>query len=555
VALYHKYVKADYTSYEDFKVNFNVEPPENFNFAYDVVDEMAVNEPDKVAMVWCEPGGEERIFTFADMKRYSDKTASFLKGMGVKRGSPVMIMLKRHYQFWFTIIALHKLGAVAIPATVLLTVKDIVYRIDAADLEMIICTSKDGVPDNIRAAVSESGHDVKMVCTGQEQDMVDFDAELEKASEDFVRPTGEEKTTNDDISLAYFTSGTTGHPKLVRHDFTYPLAHIHTAKFWQQVDEDGLHLTISETGWAKAMWGKLYGQWLSGCAIFAYDLDKFDPNDMLSKIENYRITSLCCPPTMFRYFLRADMDKYDLSSLRHCSVAGEPLSPEIYDEWLQKTGLKLYEGFGQTETTLALGTFKWMEPNPGSMGKPSPGYDIDIINEAGKRCRAGEVGEIIIKANPNGQVGMFREYFKAPELMEKVWKMGFYHTGDMAWRDEHGYFWYVGRADDVIKSSGYRIGPFEVESALLEHAAVLECAITGVPDELRGQIVKATIVLSKGYEPSEELKVELQNHVKKVTAPYKYPRIVEFVKELPKTISGKIRRTELRARDAGKASE
>ncbi|AUG56916.1 MAG TPA: acetyl-CoA synthetase [Ruminiclostridium sp.] len=547
-----KYVsQVNFNSYDEFIKSFEVRVPDNFNFAYDVVDEIARTTPDKVAIVWCNDKGEEAVFTFGQLKYYSDKAANFFKSVGIKKGDPVMLILKRRYEFWFCILALHKLGAVCIPATHLLTAKDIVYRNNAADIKMIVTVNEEDVIKHVEDAQKESPTlKFKALVGGSREGWYDFNSELEKADENFVRPTGEEATKNSDTSLIYFTSGTTGMPKMVQHDFTYPLGHILTAKYWQNVQEDGLHLTVADTGWAKAVWGKIYGQWTAGSAVFVYDYDKFVPKELLEVIVKYGVTTFCAPPTIYRFFIKEDLTKYDFSKLKYCVVAGEPLNPEVYNQFYKATGLKLMEGYGQTECTVALATYSWMDPKPGSMGKPSPGYDIDIVDENGNSCDVGEEGQIVIRTDKRIPPGMFNGYYRDEELTKKVWNNGIYYTGDMAWRDEDGYFWFVGRADDVIKSSGYRIGPFEVESALLEHPAVLECAITAVPDPIRGQIVKATVVLAKGYTAGDDLAKELQEHVKTVTAPYKYPRIIEFVDELPKTISGKIRRVEIREQDS-----
>ncbi len=542
--------RVEFDSYEDYYQNFKINVPENFNFAYDVVDEYAATTPDKTAIVWCDEKGDHRTFTFGELKTYSDKTANFFKKAGIKRGDPVMLILKRRYEFWFCILALHKIGAVCIPATHLLTTKDLVYRNNAADIKMIVCVNEPEVIKHVEESLEKSPSLMcKSLVGGSREGWFDFNAELENSSEDFPRPTGSEATVNSDTLLLYFTSGTTGMPKMVRHDYTYPLGHIVTAKYWQNVMDDGLHLTVADTGWAKAVWGKIYGQWLAGSAVFVYDFDKFVPKELLEVIVKYGVTTFCAPPTIYRFFIKEDLTKYDFSKLKYCVVAGEPLNPEVYNQFLNATGLKLMEGYGQTELTVCIVTYPWMTPKPGSMGKPSPGYDITIIDENGNPCDVGEEGQIVIYTDKKKPVGMFMEYYRDQELTKKVWHDDIYYTGDMAWKDEDGYFWFVGRADDVIKSSGYRIGPFEVESALLEHPAVLECAITAVPDPDRGQIVKATVVLSKNYTPSNDLVVELQDHVKKVTAPYKYPRIIEFVTELPKTISGKIRRVEIRDQD------
>ncbi|HHW49581.1 MAG TPA: AMP-binding protein [Clostridiaceae bacterium] len=545
--------RKEFDSYEDFYKNFKINIPENFNFAFDVVDEIAEKEPDKVAIVWCNDKGEEAFFTFGQLKEYSNKAANFFKSIGIKKGDPVMLILKRRYEFWFCLLALHKIGAICIPATHLLTAKDIIYRNNAADIKMIVCVAEDEVIRHVEDSIPKSPTlKYKALIGCNREGWYNLTEELEKASGIFNRPTGPDATCNNDISLLYFTSGTTGMPKMVQHNFVYPLGHIVTAKYWHEVIDGGLHLTVADTGWAKAVWGKIYGQWICGSAIFVYDYDKFIPKELLDVIVKYKVNTFCAPPTIYRFLIKEDLKKYDLSNLKHCSIAGEPLNPEVYYQFLKATGKKVKEAYGQTELTVTIGTFPWMEPKPGSMGKPAPGYDIDIVDENGNSCEVGEEGQIVIRTDKKKPVGMFEGYYRDKELTEKVWHDGIYYTGDMAWRDEDGYFWFVGRADDVIKSSGYRIGPFEVESALLEHPAVLECAITAVPDPIRGQIVKATVVLTKGYTPSDELVVELQNHVKSVTAPYKYPRIIEFVDELPKTISGKIRRVEIREQDKNK---
>ncbi|WP_132015024.1 AMP-binding protein [Hydrogenispora ethanolica] len=550
----HKYTSGEYHSYEEFRENFEIKVPDNFNFAYDVVDELAEQSPDKVAIVWCNDQGEERNFTFADLKFYSDKAANFFRSAGIGKGDPVMLVLKRRHEFWYSLLALHKIGAIAVPATHLLTAKDFVYRNNAADIKMIVCVASPEVIEHVEKAQGDSPSlQTKVLVGGSREGWLDFDAEMAKADSHFEKPTGEAMTRNDNISLLYFTSGTTAFPKMVRHNFTYPLGHIVTAKYWQNVEDGGLHLTVSETGWAKSVWGKIYGQWLAGSAVFVYDFEKFIPRDLLAMVAKHGVTTFCAPPTIYRYLIKEDLSQFDLSKLKYCVVAGEPLNPEIYNQFLKLTGIKLREGYGQTECTMAVGTFPWMEPRPGSMGKPSPGYEVDIVDEEGRSCEVGEVGEIIFRTDIYTPVGIFDGYYRDREMTESVWHDGVYHTRDTAWRDEDGYFWFVGRTDDVIKSSGYRIGPFEVESALIEHPAVLECAVTGVPDPLRGQIVKATVVLTKNYQPGEELVKELQEHVKRVTAPYKYPRVIEFVAELPKTISGKIRRVEIREKDRTEA--
>ncbi len=539
--------KINFSSYEDFMQNFHINVPDNFNFAYDVVDEWARIAPEKKALLWVNEQGESRQFTFADIKRESDKAASYFTQLGIGHGDMVMLIMKRRYQFWIAITALHKIGATVIPATHLLTEKDIIYRANAADIKAIVAVGDDIVVEHINRALPQSPSVKRVISIGPEipEGWEDFNRGCEEAPE-FVRP--EFVNDNDDISLMYFTSGTTGEPKMVAHTFTYPLGHIITAKYWHNLDEDSLHFTLADTGWGKAVWGKYYGQWLVGANVFVYDFEKFKPVDVLHMIHNYGITSFCAPPTVFRFLIREDLTQFDLSTLKYCTIAGEALNPSVYDEWYKLTGIKLMEAYGQTETTVTIGTYPWVEPRPGSMGKKGPVYDIALLTSDGRWAEDGEEGEIVVKTHGKRPVGLFKEYYRDPELTHQQYHDDIYHTGDVAWRDEDGYYWFIGRKDDVIKSSGYRIGPFEVESALMTHPAVVECAITGVPDEIRGQVVKATIVLSKEYKGKEgpELVKEIQDHVKHTTAPYKYPRVVEFVDELPKTISGKIRRVEIR---------
>ncbi|MFV0399264.1 MAG: AMP-binding protein [Oscillospiraceae bacterium] len=518
--------------------------PDNFNFAYDVVDEIAAREPDRRAMVWCNDKGEERFFSFGDMSRYSNRAANLFAKQGIKKGDMVMLVLKRHYQFWFAVLALHKLGAVGIPATNLLTVKDYVYRFEAASVSHIVATAEDGVPGRVEEACkSYSGIKSKMTVRGQQEGWLDFDAALEAESDEFERIP----SSSEDMLLLYFTSGTTGYPKMVTQDHSYPIAHIITAKFWHNIPADGLHLTVSETGWAKSVWGKLYGQWLAAAAIFVYDMDKFVPTLLLEKIAKYKVTTFCAPPTIYRFFIKAGMGEHDFSSVKYATTAGEALNPEVYNRFYEQTGLKLMEGFGQTEVTLLTLNSVGMTARPGSMGKPSPLYDVELVDEEGLSVPPGAVGELVIRL-PRGrkQIGLFQGYYRNEELTRTTMHDGLYHTGDTAWKDEDGYYWYVGRTDDIIKASGYRIGPFEIESVLMEHPSVMECAVTGAPDPVRGTVVKATVVLTGDYSPSEELVKELQDYVKKQTAPYKYPRILEFVEELPKTISGKIKRAQIR---------
>lgn|SRR5271157_2071773 len=551
MSLLNKYLeRTEFKSYEDFIENFRVQVPENFNFAYDVVDVIADEAPDKIALVWCDDLGGEKIMSFSDMKRMSDKAANFFKGIGIKKGDKVMLALKGRYEWWHCMLGLHKIGAIAIPATHMLTAKDIVYRNKLADIKMMIAADEKSLIKAVDEAQKECPTlKLKAVVNGSHEGWIDFNGEVEKAGDHFERPKGKEATNNEDILILYFTSGTVGLPKMVQHNFTYPLGHILTAKYWQNVTDGGLHYTVADTGWAKAVWGKIYGQWLAGSAVFAYDYEVFNPLNLLKKTTEYKVTTFCAPPTIYRFLINEDLSKFDFSSMKYCVVAGEPLNPEVYNKWLQATGLKLMEGYGQTELTVVVGTYPWMEPRPGSMGKPSPGYSIELLNAGGKPCEVGEEGEIVINTVKGIPVGIFDGYYCDEKRTSSVWHDGYYYTGDMAWMDEEGFLWFVGRSDDVIKSSGYRIGPFEVESALITHPAVVECAITAVPDDIRGQVVKATVVLGRDYEPSEALKKELQNHVKNVTAPYKYPRIVEFVPVLPKTISGKIRRVEIRDHD------
>ena len=530
-------------------VDYQYKYPENFNFAYDVVDAIAEAEPGRRAMIWCNPCGEEHVFTYGDLKRYSDKTANMLRAKGIGKGDMVMVVLKRHYQFWFTILALHKLGAVIIPATFLLTKHDIVYRVNSASVKAVICTGQGDVAAHFDESAPECPTlQTKLMVNGERDGWEDFMTEMEKAPESFARVP----TLASDPMILYFSSGTTGNPKMALHPYTYALGHLATAKYWHNVDPEGIHFTIADTGWGKAVWGKLYGQMFMESCVFVYDFEKFVASDILDKVSQYGVTSLCCPPTMFRFFLQEDVKSWDLSRLTYCTIAGEARSPDVFNKWYEATGIKLMEGFGQTETTLLIANLVGMEPKPGSMGKPIPQYDVMIVDEDGQPVQPGVTGEIVVKLDHGKPLGLFDCYYRDEKRTKEAMHDGLYHTGDTAWMDEDGYYWYVGRTDDVIKSSGYRIGPFEIESVLAEHPAVLECAVTGVPDPLRGNVVKATIVLRPGFAASEELKKELQNHVKKETAPYKYPRVVEFVDELPKTVNGKIRRVEIRQNDQGK---
>ena len=546
--------QTSFVSQEDYRKNLHIRVPENFNFGYDVVDAYAAEQPGKEALLWTDDQGAEIRFTFADIKRESDRTASYFQSLGIGKGDVVMLILKRRYEFWFSILALHKLGAVVIPATHLLTKKDVVYRCNTAGIKAIVAAGERVITDHIAAAMPESPTTELLVSVGPEvpEGFLDFHAGIEKAAP-FVRP--ERVNANDDIMMMYFTSGTTGEPKMVAHDFTYPLGHIVTGRFWHNLDENSIHLTTADSGWAKCGWGKFYGQWLCGATLFVYDFDRFHANNLLAMLAKYRVTSFCAPPTIYRYMIKEDMASYDLSALKWGTVAGEPLNPEVFYRFKEFTGVELREAFGQTENSPLALTPKWMAPKPGSIGKPSPHYHIRLLDAEGRDVEPGEEGEICVDISQRRPAGLFVGYYKDEERTREAFAGGVYRTGDMAWCDEEGYYWFIGRADDVIKSSGYRIGPFEVESALISHPAVVECAITGVPDPDRGQVVKATVVLAKGYEPSDELRKELQRHVKQVTAPYKYPRILEFVEELPKTVSGKIQRARLRKQDAEKAGK
>ena len=542
--------QTHFTSEEDYRKNLHFNIPENFNFAYDVMDVWAEEQPDKVALIWTNDEGEEKIFTFADIKRESDQTAAYFASLGIGHGDMVMIILKRRYEWWLTMLALHKLGAIAIPATHMLTKHDIVYRNNRASVRAIVCVGEDYVLTQVSEAMSESQTVHTLISVGPEvpDGFHDWHKEWQNAPA-FVRPN--HVNTNDDTMLMYFTSGTSGEPKMVAHDFLYALGHLTTGVFWHNLSEDSIHLTVADTGWGKAVWGKFYGQWFAGAAVFVFDHEKFTAEKLLRKIEQYHITSFCAPPTVYRFMIREDFSQYDLSSLRYCCTAGEALNAAVYDKFHELTGIRLMEGFGQTETCMTLGTMPWMTPKPGSMGKPNAQYDIDLLKPDGTPCEDGEKGQIVVRVGDVKPLGLFKGYYRDDKLTRQAWHDGIYYTGDMAWRDEDGYYWFVGRIDDVIKSSGYRIGPFEVESALMTHPAVVECAITGVPDDIRGMVVKATVVLGKEWKDKagDELVKELQNHVKHETAPYKYPRIIEFVDELPKTISGKIRRVEIREKD------
>ena len=547
--------QTSFTSEEDFKANLHFKVPENFNFAYDIMDVWAEERPDKLALLWTNEQGAELRFTFQDLKEQTDQTAAYFQSLGIGHGDKVMLILKRHYQWWLAMLGLHKLGAVAIPATHMLTTHDIIYRNQRASVKAIVCADDTYIIEQIRAALPKSPTVETVISIGETVHPEFHNWEKEwKQAPPFVRP--KYVNSNEDTMLMYFTSGTSGEPKMVAHDFLYALGHITTGVYWHNLQEDSIHLTVADTGWGKAVWGKLYGQWFAGAVVFVYDHEKFNAPSLMRQMEKYHITSFCAPPTVYRFMIREDFSKYDLSALRYCTTAGEALNPAVYQKFFQLTGIQLMEGFGQTETTMTLGTFPWQTPKPGSMGKPNPQYDVQLLRSDDTQCEDGEKGEICIYIGNNKPIGLFKGYYRDQNLTLKIWHHGYYHTGDMAWRDQDGYYWFVGRSDDVIKSSGYRIGPFEVESALMTHPAVVECAITGVPDDIRGMVVKATVVLADEWKSKADdtLIKELQNHVKHETAPYKYPRVIEFVDELPKTISGKIRRVEIREKDNQKQS-
>lgn len=602
--------QTHFESQDDFIRNLHFKIPEHFNFAYDVMDVWADEQPDKTALLWTNDEGACRRFSFAELKTLTDRTAAWFTQLGIDRGDKVMLILKRRYEFWLSMLALHKIGAIAIPATHMLTRHDIVYRNTRAGIKAIVCVGEEYVMKQVSDAMADSPTVEILVSVGPQQadGFHDWQREWPEAPA-FARPA--HVNDNDDTMLMYFTSGTSGEPKMVAHDYLYALGHLTTGVFWHNLTPDSIHLTVADTGWGKAVWGKLYGQWFAGATVFVFDHEKFTADKLLRQIEKYRITSFCAPPTVYRFMIHEDFSRYDLSSLRYCTTAGEALNPAVYDKFRQLTGISLMEGFGQTETTMTLGTMPWNKPKPGSMGLPNPQYNIGLVKPDGTPCEDGEKGEIVIKVqktfsvqseecrvqrydysqdlnivdksgsvtngghddaqcpNPESNhtsslytlhselkkpVGLFKEYYRDEEQTHRVWHDGMYHTGDVAWRDEDGYYWFVGRIDDVIKSSGYRIGPFEVESALMTHPAVVECAITGVPDDIRGMVVKATVVLHAEWKhrAGDDLVKELQAHVKRETAPYKYPRIIEFVDELPKTISGKIRRVEIREKDKNK---
>lgn len=549
--------RIEFDSYEDFKANYRVNVPDDFNFGFDIVDEWAKQEPEKRALVWCDDHNEERTFTFTDISRLSNQTANYFKSLGIHKGTVVMLILRRRWEYWVCAVALHKIGAILIPGSLQLTTRDIIYRGENAGVHTMVCIDDDYVVNQVNgAAPSIPTLQNKVVITGHRDGWLSYEDEVGHFSTEFPRPTGDEATKASDIMLVYFTSGTTGEPKMIEHNFAHPLGHIVTAKYWQQVQENKLHMSVSDSGWAKFGWGKIYGQWICGAVMFAYDMDKFVPTNLLQKMQDYKLTTFCAPPTMYRFMLQEDVASYDLSSIENFATAGEPLNPEVFNRWKELTGKEIREGFGQTEGTVLLANFPWIEPKPGSTGKPAPLYDIYLQRDDGKPARVEEQGALVMRnLDKAWPTGLFVGYFKNPELTEKILGDGSYCPHDVFQMDEDGYYWFIGRNDDVIKCSGYRIGPFEVESALIEHPAVVECAVTGAPDPIRGLVVKATVVLAKGYKPSDELTRELQNHVKRTTAPYKYPRIIEYVDELPKTLGGKIKRAEIRNADHAAAEE
>ena len=541
MSIYQKYCTEIIDEQGGLK-EFSLHYPENFNFGYDVVDVIAGETPDRKALVWCNTENEEHIFTFADIREKSNRMANVFLSSGIGRGDRVLVVLKRHYEYWFAAVALHKLGAVMIPATHMLTVSDFVYRLQASKAKAIVTTSQNDVPGKIRTALKEAGGNPKLWCV--QADVEGFEnltAAMETASSDLERVP----TLSTDPMLLYFTSGTTGYPKGVIHDFSYPLAHIVTAKYWQQAEENGLHFTVAETGWAKASWGKLYGQWLVGSAVMVYDFDNFEPKQLCAVINRYGVTSFCAPPTVYRYLVRKGIP--DMPSLRHASTTGEMLAPEVFRRFTDKTGLRLCEGYGQTETTLLMANFKGSDPVPGSMGTIYPLYRIELRNKRGGPVKVGEIGEVVILPPEKGkQPGVFAGYLDNETQYNHVWRGGVYHTGDAAYQDEEGRYWFHGRFDDIIKTGGYRVGPYEVENVLMEHPSVTECSVIGVPDILRGQAIKAVIILGQGYSPSRELELEIKDFCNQRLAEYKWVRIIEFAQSMPKTISGKVRKAELR---------
>ena len=540
--------RIEFDSYEDFKTNYRVNVPEHFNFGFDIVDEWAKQEPEKKALVWCDADGNAHTFTFTEISERSNQVAHYFESLGITKGTVVMLILRRRWEYWVCATALHKIGAILIPGSLQLAKKDLIYRGNSANVHTMVCLDDPYVIEQVEEAQPEVPSMVHKILVGApKKGWHNFAAESATFPTTYERPTGEAANKWDDIAIIYFTSGTTGQPKMVQHNHAHPLGHITTAKYWQQVQENKLHMSVSDSGWAKFGWGKIYGQWICGATIFAYDMKKFIPTNLLQHMQDYKLTTFCAPPTMYRFMLQEDVASYDLSSIETFATAGEPLNPEVFEQWKRLTGKEIREGFGQTEGSVLLANFPWITPKPGSTGKPSPLYDIHLIKEDGTEAKAGESGSLTIcNLDHAYPVGLFTGYYKNPEATAATIHDGCYCPHDVFQPDEDGYYWFVGRNDDVIKCSGYRIGPFEVESALIEHPAVLECAITAAPDPIRGQVVKATIVLTKGYTPSDALTKELQNHVKHTTAPYKYPRIIEYVDELPKTLGGKIKRAQIR---------
>lgn len=555
-SLISEYVnRVDFDSYEDFAENFQFKIPEDFNFGFDIVDKYAEIDPNKRALVWCDDN-EDKIFTFKDIKEESNKVANFLKKLGIKKGDCVILTLKNRYEWWYTMVALHKIGAIAISATHMLKLHDIKYRLKKAHMKAIITIDEDNLIRDYNKAVDElEMNTIKITVSDEKFDgWYNLHEEMDKQYDTFKRPTGSQATDIHDPLVMYFSSGTSGEPKMVKHNGRYPIGDIVTAQYWHEVVEDGLHHTAADTGWIKAVWGNLYGQWICGSAVFIYDYVRFNAYDLIKKITEHHVDTFCAPPTIFRFLIKEDLSKIDFSNLKHVSTAGESLPPEVFNRFKELTGLEIKEAFGQTETVISIGTFKWLKPKLGSVGKPNPVFKIDLLNEEGKPVDYGEEGEICFDLSADN-TGLFDEYNNDPKRNHETRYDSHYHCGDKAWKDEDGYYHFVGRNDDVIKSSGYRIGPYEVESAVISHPAVVECAITAYPHEIRGQVVKATIVLAKGYKPSEELKKDIQNHVKKVTAPYKYPRMINFVDEIPKTSNGKIIRKVIREADLKKYAE
>lgn len=550
--LLHKFLpKTEFDSYEDFKENYQVNIPENFNFGFDVVDEWAKSDKEKRALVWCDDRGHEKTFTFYDIMCLSNQAANFFQSIGINKGDVVMLILRRRWEYWVCAVALHKIGAILIPGSMQLTAKDLVYRANAANISTFVCVNDEYTLTQVERAAGQTSVIKNLIMVAENRPgWRCFEECIAQQSKEFSRPSGENATAWNDDMLIYFTSGTTGMPKMVVHNFAHPLGHIVTAKYWQEVQENELHMSVSDSGWAKFGWGKIYGQWICGAVIFAYDMDKFVPLKLLEKIEKYKVKTFCAPPTMYRFMLQEDVSKFDLSYVEKWCIAGEPLNPEVFRKWYELTGRKMCEGFGQSESSVMIANFKWFEPIPGSTGKPSPLYDIVLVDDEDNAVSAGTEGRIVVRnVRTAPPVGLLKGYYRNDSQVFERLCGDYYDTGDLAICDKNGYYWFVGRSDDVIKCSGYRIGPFEVESALIEHPAVIECAITGAPDPIRGQVVKASVVLAEGYTGTPELVKELQNYVKKNTAPYKYPRIIEFVEELPKTLGGKIKRAQIRRQD------